>query len=641
MRSWIDDVKRQKIDSVLSEVGMKRMRMNSISPCPSCGREHRNKTDKRGPIGVNQEATGWACFRCGASGDVIDLVSFSLCNNKFRDLSKEDKDTVKSFFVKNDMTNRNKLKVKPISDVISPDKPKKNDNVVDNSPFSFSIDKLKSAHDLLMQRNGSVYKYLTQERKFDDDTLKHFMLGHLVVGNQDWLCIPLRDINGKIINCKYRSVPKNPNEKKQYRICKGKEVPLFGWNDLSANHNGYVVCVEGEMDAMTLYQYGLKDKVVATTTGAGTNWPDEWLDAIEPYSSFYIWYDDDKAGKEGAKKLVDKLGEYRCMEIKAPHNDANTCLQNGMSNTDVSDLIINASSYMKEELRKADFYRQEIENLILNPNKLVGLPTGSQKLDKCVGGIREGLWIITGDTGHGKTTWATWLLREQAINGTSVMVTSFEQRPIGTVQKLLRMQIGDDFMKVTDVVRSQALNDLSNLPLYIMDHYGELDYDNLVNVIRFSKRRHGVKIILIDHLGFIAKRQKGEDERQAIERVVRDLATIAINDKITIMLVCHPNNVSVSQQRRVRITDLKGASAIRQDAHVGVVVERQDPKGPKGFPCSTIHFDKIRSEFGRNGSRVTMAFDPLSCIYADDWNSTPSGKKGKKLVKPAKQKGTP
>ncbi|MGI9554812.1 MAG: DnaB-like helicase C-terminal domain-containing protein [Vampirovibrionia bacterium] len=641
MRSWIDDVKRQKIDSVLSEVGMKRMRMNSLSPCPSCNREHRNKTDKRGPIGVNPESTGWACFRCGASGDIIDLVSFNLHSSKFRDLSKEDKDSVKSFFVKSDLTVQKRITVKPVKDIISPNSKSTATNVIDNSPFSFSIQKLKDAHDLLMQRNGHVYKYLTSDRLFIDDTIKHFMLGHLVVGKNDWLCIPLRDIHGKIINCKYRLIPTDPSQKKQYRICKGKPVPLFGWNDLSSNHNDYVICVEGEIDAMTLHQYGLKDKVVATTTGAGTNWPDEWLDAIEPYSSFYIWYDDDKAGKDGAKKLVEKIGEYRCMEIKAPHNDANTCLQKGMDKADVSDLIINASSYMKEELRKADFYRQEIENLIMNPNKLVGFPTGSQKLDKCLGGIREGLWIITGDTGHGKTTWATWLLREQAKNGVAVMVTSFEQRPIGTVQKLLRMQIGDDFMKVSNQDRSVALNQLSSLPLFIMDHYGELDYENLVNIIRFSKRRYGVKVILIDHLGFIAKRAKGEDERQAIERVVRDLATIAINDKITIMVVCHPNNVSVSQQRRVKITDLKGASAIRQDAHVGVVVERQDPKGAKGFPCSTIHFDKIRSEFGKNGSRVTLAFDPLSCVYADDWNSTPSGKKGKKLVSPAKQKGSP
>ena len=156
----------------------------------------------------------------------------------------------------------------------------------------------------------------------------------------------------------------------------------------------------------------------------------------------------------------------------------------------------------------------------------------------------------------------------------------------------------------------------------------------MVNTLRFAKRRHGVKLFLIDHLGFIAKRAKGEDERQAIERVVRDLATISINDKITIILICHPNNVSVSQQRRVKISDLKGASAIRQDAHVGVVVERQDPNQQRNFPCSTIHFDKVRSEFGRAGSRTTMAFDPLSCVYADDWTSTPSGAKGKKLVKP-------
>ena len=641
MKNWISKVKRSKIDSVLSHLQIKRLRMNSLSPCPACSREFRSSGDKRGPIGTNPSNEGWACFRCAASGDIVDLVSFSLFNSKFRDLQKEDKEEVKNSFFRFGLITKTNISIKPVGDIISPPKKEPKVDVVDNSPFAFSLDMIKDAHNLLMQRNGDVYKYLTHERLFNDNTISHFMLGHLVVKGQDWLCIPLRDKAGQIINCKFRSIPKDPNQKKQYRICKGRPLPLFGWNDLTADKNNYIICVEGEIDAMTLHQYGLNGKVVATTTGAGTNWPEEWLDAIEPYSSFYIWYDDDKAGHEGATKLVEKLGQYRCLSIVSEYNDANTCLQNGFVVQDVSDLIINAKPYMKEELRKADFYRQEIEDLIRNPNQLKGYSTGSSKLDKCLGGIREGLWIITGDTGHGKTTWATWLLREQAKNGVAVMVTSFEQRPIGTVQKLLRMQIGDDFMKVSDKDRSDALNELSQFPLYIMDHYGELDYENLVNVIRFSKRRYSVKIFLIDHLGFIAKRGKGEDERQAIERVVRDLATIAINDKVTIMLVCHPNNVSVSQQRRVKITDLKGASAIRQDAHVGIVVERQDPNSQKGFPCSTIHFDKIRSEFGRNGSRVTLAFDPLSCVFADDWNGTPSGAKGKKLIKPVKQKGRP
>ena len=95
--------------------------------------------------------------------------------------------------------------------------------------------------------------------------------------------------------------------------------------------------------------------------------------------------------------------------------------------------------------------------------------------------------------------------------------------------------------------------------------------------------------------------------------------------------------MSISQQRRVKISDLKGASAIRQDAHVALVVERQDGVEERGFPATTIYADKVRSEFGTNGSCTTMAFDPYACIYTDRWEDTPAYQTGANIVLPDSQ----
>ena len=168
-----------------------------------------------------------------------------------------------------------------------------------------------------------------------------------------------------------------------------------------------------------------------------------------------------------------------------------------------------------------------------------------------------------------------------------------------------------------------------------MDHYGELETEKVIEAIRFCVRRHDVKVALVDHLGFLARANEIRDERQSIEYVIRELATIAIQDGITIMLVCHPNNNAVQQQRRVKITDLKGASAIRQDAHVGIVIERNETNQEAIFPTTTVWVDKVRSEFGQAGTSCTLAFDPLACIYADDWDKTPSGKANRKVITPS------
>ncbi len=254
-------------------------------------------------------------------------------------------------------------------------------------------------------------------------------------------------------------------------------------------------------------------------------------------------------------------------------------------------------------------------------------------MDRCIGGIRSGLWVVTGDTGHGKTSFLTWLLYAQAKAGVPVMVTSFEQRPIGTMQKLIRMELGRDFTTCTPEERKWAAHKLGKLPLQILDHYGELNSDDVVATIRCSVRRHKTKIALVDHLGFLAGADGGADERHVLEGIVRKLATVAVQDDICIMLVCHPNNTSVYQQRRVKISDLKGASAIRQDAHVALVIERAEFNEKVGFPVTTVYIDKVRSEFGNNGSSCRMAFDPISCCYGDTWEDTPTGKKGRKFTK--------
>ena len=92
--------------------------------------------------------------------------------------------------------------------------------------------------------------------------------------------------------------------------------------------------------------------------------------------------------------------------------------------------------------------------------------------------------------------------------------------------------------------------------------------------------------------------------------------------------------MSVAQQRRVKVSDLKGASAVRQDAHVGVVVERQEITNENPHPRTTLWFDKVRSEFGANGSHCTLAFDPVACAYADTWEETPAGLRGARIIVP-------
>lgn len=646
MRGWIESAKQSsRIGDLASTLGLERSRMNSIGPCPACGESRRGRGDPRGPIGISGDDRGWRCHRCSVGGDAIDLVAFKVIGSSFSECSKEQMTEVRGWFERSGaIESRHRTpSIRSAGRSVAAPRRRRIEPPVDNTgsgsggAFAWTDDLVPKAAERILDQTDpvglAVCNYVTW-RGFEIETIKEWGLGAFEANGRPWLVIPLRDDLGRVVSARFRSIPPDSEskEKKQYRVCSGRPLPLFGSHLLAGDHDRPVVIVEGELDAIAAWQYGIRTNVVSGTGGAST-FKDEWLDLLEPYRSFVLLYDADEAGDAGAEKVGEKLGRYRVSRAKLPRNDLADCLRSGDSFDVVERALDRSEPMFGVAIRRPTSYRERVEDLIRRPDLLRGRTTGSPKLDQILGGIRPGLWVVTGETGHGKTSWATWLLQGQARRGIPSLLTSFEQSPIGTVQKLIRAEIGGDFTACSEARRKQAFDALDLLPIFILDHYGEATFEDVRDAIRYSIRRHGVKIALVDHLGFLA-RGSGEGERQRIEEVVRALATVAVQDEVTIVLIAHPNRLSKVQQRRVKLTDLKGASAIEQDTHVGIVVERLDPSKDRPFPATVIHLDKVRSEFGSPGSRAVLAYDPIACVYADRWEDTPAGSAGMRVVAP-------
>jgi replicative DNA helicase len=279
--------------------------------------------------------------------------------------------------------------------------------------------------------------------------------------------------------------------------------------------------------------------------------------------------------------------------------------------------------------------------MLNTPDLLKGVSTTSDVLDAAIGGWANGLIVITGETGHGKSTFSTWQLWELAKAGHTVAITSFEQQPEQTVMQLLAMEFGGDPTGRSDQEQDAALDRLASYPLYIVDHYGNVPYTKLEEAIKYAVRRCGVRYILIDHLGFLVS-PEAEDERRAIEAVIRSLVLIRKDMDVTMFLIVHPRNDPDAAKKwgRVTMQHIKGASAIRQDADLVLIVTRELPNQVKGrmcpkdkprpWPQARIYIDKKRGRFGAvsGAGEVVLAFDPKSQVFADTWAQTPMGKTG-------------
>ncbi|MBU6287636.1 MAG: toprim domain-containing protein [Chloroflexi bacterium] len=499
---------------------------------------------------------------------------------------------------------------------------------------------------LYSDEGGVVLRYLRDTRKLTDETIRHWGLGAYPVRIGDrvstwWATIPLVDHHETTVNLRFRVVPGwcggcggtgcDECKTSKYRVCHGRPLPLFGVQNLGSDLGAPVLVTEGEFDVIALWQYGYRTSVVSGTAGAGSL-KDEWLDQLEPYQRIVLAYDDDEKGNEGAQKIAKALDPSRCDRMVLPRKDAGDCLAAGLPRDAIDKALHKAKSCSDVAIYGALHYADAIESMVNAPEDLRGRPTGSQRLDHALGGIRPGLIVVTGETGQGKTSFTTWLLWQQAMMGVPSLLTSFEQSPRGTVAKLLRMQMGGDWSKNTTLEqRYAALMELEQRPLRIVDHRGNMGFAAVERHIEYGVRRLGIKNVLIDHLGFVTN-PDAEDERREIENIVRKLSVLAEHSGVAMFLICHPSNQHVVQKRRVGLADLKGASAIRQDAHEVWVVEAAPMSSKRNFPASYIHLDKIRSDFGQSGATIQLAYDPISIVYADTWAETPSGRAGRSVV---------
>jgi KaiC/GvpD/RAD55 family RecA-like ATPase len=675
---WIETVKATIFagDAIVM-LGIGERGKNSAGPCPACNAQTRGGEDRRGPLGITSDRRAWTCHACKARGSVIDLLSYVRLGRPATSLTPDQWAALRGHAVALRWCTEEDAHAAPQPSRRGPQAPGGREIVVSvgktkepppmsggegGGKFGWSPDLAERCERALTTPEGAhALHYLREVRRLSEESIRTFHLGAFLVRDgagkvvEEWVTIPLLDRTESAVNVRFRSVP-GPclycggradgcercrmvvGDKvksagvvtKQYRVCPSRPLPLYGCHLLPDNLSSWPIVTEGELDVVALHTLGWTSGVVSGTSGAAS-FADEWVDQLEPYSGFVLAYDNDERGNEGAEKLVERLGRGRCSRAVLPLKDAGECLAAGVQRADIDRAFRSARPAIGIGIATAGQWRDAIKDLRKNPSALRGDSVrGSPAMTARIGGLRPGLVIVTGETGQGKTTLTTWLLGDQSADGTPVGLTSFEQSPIGTVQKLLRAVVGGDFgnPNVTDDSIDDAFDILDNRPIHIIDHRGELPFATLLGVVDYMVRRLGVRRLLIDHLGFIVNPET-KDERLEIQNVVRKLSIVAEHQGVTIFLICHPSNQHVSQQRRVTLADLKGASAIRQDAHeVWVVTQLQATA--KRPPTARIHFDKVRSEYGRAGSYVDLAFDRHACVYADRWEDTPAGRRGQK-----------
>lgn len=284
----------------------------------------------------------------------------------------------------------------------------------------------------------------------------------------------------------------------------------------------------------------------------------------------------------------------------------------------------------------------EIKEEQLNTTEIIGIPTGMQKLDSLLGGLRSGETVVIGGrTSMGKSSLAFTWIAHQIMSGFKPAIFSFELSRVEMMDKLVAAISELDpatrlveFKKIHNPAGNFNGARLSKKDFgvlrYVIERYmvdndcfirgtSKTTIEEVTAKIRKLRADGQCDLAYVDHLGLLV--QDSIQERAELCHITGTLKLLAGDLKMPIVEVAQVNRGSeqTKQLEKPRLSHIKGSASIEEDANIVVMPWRpyaihKDPD--KNHPTeSEIILAKSRNSetgsFPSYFSTLTTAF--LEC----------------------------
>ncbi len=475
---------------------------------------------------------------------------------------------------------------------------------------------------------SAVMNYLLKERKLNSETINAFKISEQ--GNE--IALPFWR-NGELILIKYLSLER-PQGKKQLRVEPNCEPCLFGWHLIPSNSRSITLC-EGEIDAMSLYQYGIP--ALSVPFGGGKGGKHTWLeyefDRLAAYDEIYLCFDMDETGHSTAAELVERLGRHRCRIVELPYKDANECLKAKVSVETINTAIKNAKTLDPEELKRASTFVEQVINEFYPPsNSEIGVSLPWEKAKGKILFRTEELSVWTGINGHGKSQVLGQVVLHAIQQGARVCIASLELKPKRLLMRMTRQAAG---LQNPTESYIRAIHEWYGQSLWLFDLLGTAKCKRLLEVFRYARQRYGVDMFVIDSF---MKLDIAEDDYKAQKAFIEELCDFKNEHNCHVHLIVHPRK-SENESLAPGKLDNKGTGAITDLADNCFSIWRNKKKEEANqlkLQGKTLTPDQVKklSEYDtillcdkhRNGDwegKIGLWFDLGSYQYLDHATSKP------------------
>jgi len=410
---------------------------------------------------------------------------------------------------------------------------------------------------------------------------------------------------------------------------------LFGQQAFKSGGK-YITVTEGEADAMAVNEmFDGKWPAVSIRSGAAGAAKDikanlEWL---ETFDNVVICFDNDKAGQEAARSVLDLFTPNKAKNVTLPMKDAGDMLKARK----VADFVKewwNAKAYRPDGIIAGS----DTWDSIIEQQSVRSIPYPWECLNEYTHGFREKeLVTITSGSGMGKSQIVRelehYLLGATEDNiGILALEEDIPKTALGIMSIEANKQLHLDKTVSQDEKKGYWDRTLGSGRIYLFDHWGSTSEDNLLGRIRYMAKGLDCKWIILDHLSIVVSDQDNGDERKAIDSIMTNLRKLVQETGVGLFLVSHLRRPSGQKAHedggKISLGELRGSASIAQLSDIVIGLER-DQQHPDPEVRNTTCVRVLKNRFvGLTGPACYLYYDKDSgrmietaCPISDDSNA--------------------
>lgn len=409
-------------------------------------------------------------------------------------------------------------------------------------------------------------------------------------------------LRGTLVNIKYR------DSKKNFKLYKGAQKIFYNIDSIAGSDA--CVIVEGEIDAMSFYEVGIKHVVSVpngfTATGqVNMDYLEDLYSYFEDKTKIYLCVDNDEAGENGKKELVRRFGSDKVWlcDLKDT-KDANEYLIK-YGRDALRKVIEDATPCPIENVLRVEDMANDLDDFYKNGIKN-GYKIGLDGFDDIFSTYTKQFIVVTGFPSSGKSDFVDQMtIGYNMMYGWKTAYASTENYPQYLhVDKLVRKLYGrtpeyadtqkDDWKSCVEHV---------NKNFYFIDFEEGYDIDKVLQKAEELVKRAGIRCLVIDPYNKIR-------DKKNLSLSITDYTNMYLNkvdnfckkNDVICILVAHPTKPQNDKGKLLEPTfyDVKGGGEFYDMSPHGLLVHRD-------YDNATVKIKVLKVKFGNLGENQAHA----------------------------------